>query len=392
MALCLCGLLWGPAPCFAGHAGVTASPLPSDRQALENIFLNGGPAIRFVFSPSLSGRPDLPPAAPPAAALPVPAPTAPFNGSAVGTYRFGGGGEPVLAAVIDAARSSVYLAAPAFACAQVSEALVRAKHRGVDVRLLTSYSQVVPPGGAPRAAELRAVIFSGALVRSLPAGDRSRAWRGAFGVFDGRLVEAGSLRPGEAPLAHHAVVFRDEPGTVLGFESYWAWLWSQAKPLSGLAVAAQDGPPAEETVGSLRFKDRPWPAWAMPAQAASEDRLASAIQLCRTSVDISLPGLTGKLADAMAVARRHGAAVRVVADESIGLQARQALMQAGASVTFFSGGALRAQFAVLDGELVQIGSYETAGEGGLGAALFSAAPADLQGFAAEFSVLLGSSR
>lgn len=363
--------------------------MASDRQALENLFSKGGPAIRFVFSPSLRGR-DLPPAAllPPA----PPVPAREFNGSAVGAYRFGGGAEPVLAAAIDAAQDSVYLAAPVFASAQVSEAMVRARRRGVDVRLLTSYSSVAPAGGAPRSPELRAVIFSGALLRSLPAGGRRSPWPGAFAVLDGRLAQIGSMKPGEAPAAHHGIVFRDEPGTVLGFASYWAWLWSQAKPLSGLSVASGDGPPVEETVGSLRFKGRSWPAWVMPVQGASEERLAAAIGLCRASVDISLPGLTAKLAGALAAARGHGAAVRVVTDEGMPPGDLQALLEAGADVALFSGGALRAQFAVLDGELAQAGSFESSDGGGPGASVFSTAAADLKGFAAEFAALRASSR
>src|SRR5512133_1201385 len=86
MALPLLALLCAPAPLCAGHAGVSASPLPSDRMALENLFSNGGPAIHFVFSPALRGRPDRLPAVPPA---PVPAPMLQFNTASVGTYRFG---------------------------------------------------------------------------------------------------------------------------------------------------------------------------------------------------------------------------------------------------------------------------------------------------------------
>jgi hypothetical protein len=385
ISLLACSLLI-PGALRAAPAGVSASPLASDRQALESFFSNGGPAIRFVFSPSLQGR-DLPPSA---AAAPVPpaAPALQFNGSAVGAYRFGGGAEPVLAAAIDAARDSVYLAAPVFASAQVSEAMVRAKRRGVDVRLLTAYSSVAPAGGAPRSPELRAVIFSGAQLRSLPAEGRLSPWPGAFAILDGRLVETGSLKPGEDPAAHHGIVFRDEPGTVLGFTSTWAWLWSQAKPLSGLAVASADSPPAEEAVGSLRFKGRSWPAWVMPVQGASEARLAAAIGLCRASVDIALPGLTAKLARALSEARGRGAAVRVLADEGMPAADLQALLETGADVVLHGGGALRAQFAVLDGELAQVGSFGAA----LGAAVFSTDADDLRGFSAEFSALRSSSR
>ncbi|MBI5241665.1 MAG: hypothetical protein HY926_14425 [Elusimicrobia bacterium] len=384
-------LLWlAPASLFAAHAGVSASPLPSDRQALENLFSNGGPAIRFVFSPSLRGR-DVPAAAKLPPAPPVPA--VDLNGAALGSYRFGGGAEPVLASAIDAAQTSVFLAAPVFASPQVSEALVRAKRRKVDVRLLTSYGQVAPAGGASRSAELRAVIYSGALLRSLPAAGRVRLWSGSFALLDGRIVEMGSFKPGDAPAAHHGLAFRDDPGTVLGFSSYWAWLWSQAKPLSGLAVASGEGPQAEEELGSLRFKGRSWPAWAMPVQGVSEDRLASAISICRTSVDAVLPRLTSRLAQAILDARGHGAVVRIVAGQDLASGGDlQPLLQAGVQVSPFGGEDLRAQFAVLDGELAQLGSFETFADGGLGAALFSTAPADLRGFAAEFEALQSFSR
>ncbi len=314
LALPLAALLLAPARLSAAQAGVSASPLPADRQALESLFSSGGPAIRFVFSPSLRGR-----EAPPAELLP-PAPSVPaldFNGASVVSYRFGGGAEPVLASAIDAAQSSVYLAAPVFASPKVSDALVRAKRRKVDVRLLTSYSLIAPAGGAPRSPELRAVIYSGAQLRSLPGEGRGGPWPGAFALLDGRLVQTGSLKPGDAPAAHHGIVFRDDPGMVLGFSSYWTWLWSRAKPLSGLASAPGDSPQAEEAVGSLRFKGRSWPAWAMPTGGASEERLASAIRLCRGSVDIVLPGLTPRLAEALAAAQGGGAAVRIVADEGM---------------------------------------------------------------------------
>ena len=384
LALPLAALLLAPARLFAAQAGVSASPLPADRQALESLFSSGGPAIRFVFSPSLRGREPAPAPLPPA----PPVPALDFNGSSVGSYRFGGGAEPVLASAIDAAQSSVYLAAPVFASPRVSEALVRAKRRGVDVRLLTSYSLVAPSGGAPRSPELRAVIYSGAQLRSLSGEGRGAPWAGAFALLDGRLVQAGSLKPGDAPAAHHGIVFRDDPGTVLGFSSYWTWLWSRAKPLSGLASAPGDSPQAEEAVGSLRFKGRSWPAWVMPTGGASEERLASAIRLCRGSVDIVLPGLTPQLAEALAAAQGGGAAVRIVADEGMPSGDLAALLETGAEVALFGGGALRAQFVVLDGELVQTGSFDAAP----GAAVFSTAAADLKGFAAEFAALRAASR
>ena len=378
------------APAWAGRAGVSVSPLPSDRQALENVFLGGGPEVRFVFSPSFPSRPA-------AAALPSPpsAPSAPelsFRGLSIAAYRFGAGGEAVLAAVIDQTQQTVRLASPFFASPEVAEALVRAKRRGVDVRLLTEHGQVGQ--GEARTTEMQTVIFGGVTVRSLPGTGPSGALRGSFGLFDGQLLETGSLRLGEVPRARDGMLFRDEPGTVAGFDAYWSWMWAQAKPLSGLPNPPQYEVPHEEPRASLRFKGQAWPAWALPAQNAGEERLAAALELCRVSADLALPGLTPRLAEAAVRAAARGTAVRVVAAPGAKPELLWALVKAGVAVSLFPRGALRAQFAVLDGELAESGSFEPDPDGpdGLGAAVFSAAPADLKGFAAEFAYLLNPSR
>lgn len=376
------------APAMAGRAGVTASPSPADRAALDNMFLNGGTPVRFVFSPAFRER-IRSAAAAPAATVP-PAPESSFHGVPAASYRFGGGGEAALAALIDAAQKSVHLAAPSFACAQVAEALVRAKRRGVDARLLTEHRRVDP---ATRPAEMQTVIFGDVGVRTLSGDGPLGALRGAFVLLDGQLLETGSPGWGERASAHEGMALRDDPSLVAGFSSYWGWMWSQAKPLSGLAVEAKDTVPFEEPQAALSFKGKSWPAWALPAKGTSDERLLAAVKLCRTSVDLVLPGLTRQAVEAVASARKEGAAVRVVTDRDLKPDLLDALRAAGAAVSFYDG-ALGAQFAVLDNELVESGSYAPAGEGfsGFGPAVFSDSPADLKGYAAEFAYLLGQAR
>ncbi|MDD5657093.1 MAG: phospholipase D-like domain-containing protein [Elusimicrobia bacterium] len=367
-----------PAPSRAGRAGVALSPLASDRQVLEGLFTESARSVRFVFSPGLRARPR-----PATASRTSAAPTLSFAGVPVAAFHLGEGLDAELAVLVDACRREVDLATPVFSFPLTAEAAVRARRRGVVVRLITDYSQLAGAGG--RTPELRALILAGAQVRTYFGTGPLGALRGAFAVLDGELLEAGSAPWSATGRAYDAALLRNDPVLLYGFHSYWRWLWTHAKPLSGLAEPFLETADFEEPVPSLRFKGRPWPAWAMPANDSGARRLAQALRFCRVRVDLALPRLTRALADAVLEAGRGGAVVRLVAGRDADVQLLAELAARGVLVFRLpEPESLRAQFAWLDGELLQVGSSE---ESGFGPALFSASADDIQGFAAEFSAL-----
>lgn len=136
-----------------------------------------------------------------------------------------GGAEDLVVATIGAARSSIRMAAYSFTAKRVALALVDARDRGVDVRLLADQREA---GSRYSAATFLA--HKGIPVR---LDGMHPIFHNKYIVVDGRTVETGSYNySGQARRnAENALVIRDNPGVAKLYLSDWATHWAHASPL-----------------------------------------------------------------------------------------------------------------------------------------------------------------
>ncbi|MBI3564654.1 MAG: hypothetical protein HY079_05605, partial [Elusimicrobia bacterium] len=150
-----------------------------------------------------------------------------FNGTKFPRESFTPHGTASLvAAAIDAAKTSVDLANFSFTNAEIIEALKRAKDRGLKVRLIFDRYQY---GMLKEGAEMTDMGFDVRLSDGR-SGPRS-VMHNKFGVFDGKLVETGSFNwtwNGELNNYENAV-YLDAPDDAAAYAAYFQRIWDQAR-------------------------------------------------------------------------------------------------------------------------------------------------------------------
>jgi phosphatidylserine/phosphatidylglycerophosphate/cardiolipin synthase-like enzyme len=132
----------------------------------------------------------------------------------------------MIAAAIDASKTSVDLANFSFTNAEIIEALKRAKDRGLKVRLIFDRYQY---GMLKEGAEMTELGFDVRLSDGR-TGARS-VMHNKFGVFDGQFVETGSFNwtmNGELNNYENAV-YLDAPDDAAGYAAYFQRIWNQAR-------------------------------------------------------------------------------------------------------------------------------------------------------------------
>lgn len=387
-------------PLFAERSGVRVSPLPADRQALENLFDAGGAhRTRILFSPEISGR------RPEVQAEGQPQATAvSFNGLQIPSFVFSREQRvsQTLVAIIDKTQKTMDLSLYVISLPDVADAIVRAKvERRVAVRVIMDHSHVFPGAGKPRAKELDALIKAGVEIRSLRGASTYGIMHNKFGVYDGKLLSAGSFNwTTAADLRHFEnALFRDQAELLAAFQGYWDWMWARATPLSGLSVPPENTGPPQDGARSLSFKGKPWPSYAFSPLGGTQKLLIDAIDLCKVKLDIAMFSFYSEdIAKAVVRAKDRGIAVRLVMDRGQGRSTPLKKFFTDNDIDFkFSAGVggvgvLHHKFALFDGELLETGSYNFSNNAEVNNyenSIFSASAGDLKGFANEFEFLYG---
>ena len=360
----------------------------------------------------LPPRPRTPASAPAAAAAPSDRIT--FGGAALPRRAFSRTDRipDLLVAAIDETRTSLQLALYELKLTGVTDAIVRAKSRGVDVRLIFDQGHAslepgdVGPVAGPSPEYLR-VVAAGVETRLLKGG----GWgimHNKFAVFDGRLLETGSFNwtPAADKSNFENAIFRSDPSLAALYSSYWDWMWDLARPvapsIAGEPVDAGFGPPPADPAPSIPFKGGTWPRVAFSPAGGTEARLISALEACGRSVDVAIFSFYSQaVADAVIAAKERGVAVRVAADTSQSRRspAIKSLLDAGVDLRLSGGrggvGVLHHKYMLFDREMLAAGSYnlsQNAEKSNFENQFFSADGDDLAAYQAEFEAVWAQAR
>ncbi|MDX6768096.1 MAG: phospholipase D-like domain-containing protein, partial [Elusimicrobiota bacterium] len=317
-----------------------------------------------------------------------------------------------LIAAIDASRTSIEIAIHGLALRDVAAALKRAKDRGVRVRIVMNQTHVFPEKERDRReAEVQLLLDEGFEMKMLRGGDMHGAMHNKFAVFDGAVLETGSFNWTAAADRQHYenALFTDEADRLAAFGAYWRWLWERSSPIDERRPPARPvpTPPGEERP---RLPDLPaapavpgrtvdFNGTALPAQVFSpwsaEASIVAALDAARVSIDVANFSFTSMpLREALLRARDRGVTVRIVLDANQFkyLAEMRELVRLGFDARLSRGkngerGVQHNKMAVLDGRLVQTGSYNwttNAHKNNYENVLFLDAPDDAAAYAAYY--------
>lgn len=158
-----------------------------------------------------------------AAAQPAPLP----RGAELAVGFSPGNAEATVVAAIDTARRSIAVAAYSFTSRPIATAMLRAKDRGVEVRVVADKSQ-----RTARYSSVRFLANKGVPVR---IDSRYAIMHNKFLVIDGRTVETGSFnytRAAQMNNAENALVLTNVPALAATYDREWNRLWAESQPLA----------------------------------------------------------------------------------------------------------------------------------------------------------------
>lgn len=139
-----------------------------------------------------------------------------------------GDAEALVLRAIDSARATIEVAAYSFTSRPVAAALLRAKARGVAVRIVADKSQ-----RTARYTSIRFLARQGVPVR---VDDRYSIMHNKFLVVDGRAVETGSFnytRAAQLRNAENVIVVEGAPAVAAAYANEWRRLWAESTPYDG---------------------------------------------------------------------------------------------------------------------------------------------------------------
>lgn len=312
-----------------------------------------------------------------------------------------------LAAAIDKTERTLLLSIYDLRLSEVADAILRAKARGVDVRLVYDESHTkpaAPNAGSGPSPEYQSLLDGGVNVRVLKGGGSFGIMHNKFAVFDGELVATGSFnwtRAADDKNFENAV-FRSDAALASGFTQYLNWMWGLAHDPA--AVKAEAGPvgagfgsPPADPLRPVAFAGGNYPRYAFSPQGGVEDLLVDAIGRAKRTIDIAMFSFYAqRVADAVIAAKARGVVVRVVSDISQSRRSQPilALSNAGVGLRLSAGrggtGVLHHKYALFDGALLMTGSYNFSANAELynfENDLFTVTPGEVAAFGGEFAAV-----
>jgi len=309
---------------------------------------------------------------------------------------------------IDASRTSIDIAIHGLALREIGAALLRAKNRGVKVRIVMNQSHVFPEKPREtRTPEVQMLMDQGFELKMLRGGDMFGIMHNKLAIFDDQVLETGSFNWTHAADAWHweNAMFHAEQARIKAYQAYWDWMWSisskipkqapprpepipEGQPHPGLPPAPQD--PARPVL----FNGESFPAQAFSPFGVSA-HLVRAIDASRVSIDLANFSFTSEeLRDALLRAKERGVKVRIVFDaqQYKYLSEMHWFVDNGFDILLSAGksgekGVMHNKFAVFDGAMAEAGSFNWTRNGeknNYENAMFLDAPDDVAAFAAAF--------
>jgi phosphatidylserine/phosphatidylglycerophosphate/cardiolipin synthase-like enzyme len=393
-------------------SALTAAPVPAGAPALAGFnegrkTFDGGAALEGPASVS--------------ADAPAPAPrgdTVKFNGQTLPSRMFSDQTRisTHLIRAIDVTQKTLDIAIYELAIREVRDALVRAKTRGVKVRIVMDQGHLYPEKStAHRTPEVQSLIDAGFQLKTLRGGDVHGIMHNKFAVFDGALLETGSFNWSRAADTQHYenALFDDDGARIASYQNYWNWMWSNARAVDDKNPPAsiqldEHGhsdpllPAPQDSARTVNFNGVALPRESYTPHGTSAN-IVAAIDAAKVSLVVANFSFThADLIEALKRAKDRGLKIRVVFDRyQYGFLKEMAeMVDLGFDVRLSNGkdgqkGVMHNKFVVLDGKLVETGSFNWTFNGELNNyenAAFLDAPDDAYAWGAYFERIWSKGR
>ncbi|MCK5358944.1 MAG: hypothetical protein KAJ48_11160, partial [Elusimicrobiales bacterium] len=185
-----------------------------------------------------------------------------------------------LVAAIDDASQTIEVALYGFTLTNVAEALVRAKDRGVNVRIVINQKHTF----VRRSEEIQYLIDNNINLRTLRGVGSYGIMHNKIGIIDNRILSAGSFNwVVSANVANtENMIFTADTKTIRGYSRAFEWMWTNSRSLEdgqdyGSYPPNHFGPAPADTRPSLEFHGIKFPSYSFSPRGSTQNHIIAAI-------------------------------------------------------------------------------------------------------------------
>ncbi|MFA6583747.1 MAG: phospholipase D-like domain-containing protein [Elusimicrobiaceae bacterium] len=296
---------------------------------------------------------------------------------------------------VDMSVKSVEVSVFSLTLQEVSSALIRARDRGVAVRVIIDQNHVFTK---VRDEAVQMLIDANINLKTLRGTWDYGVNHNKIGIYDGKFVSAGSFNWSDNAVYNNYenIAFVKTPGAVIGFRSYFEYMWSVARPYSAgpvgpIQYGSYPKPPAGPLV--INFNGQGFPEYSFSPLGGSRETLMKAVASARKTIDLASFTLSDKeLAKALQAAHSRGIKVRIMTDKATAKKRGFVswFMKNGMEVKLAggrSGGSMHHKFAIFDKALLETGSHNWTGNADVNDfenVYYTAAPGYLKAYQNKF--------
>lgn len=270
---------------------------------------------------------------------------------------------------INASQKSVELFIYSFTLPDVAQALIKARDRGVAVRVILNQGHVFTKN---RSEAINTILKAGIEIRTLRGTWTYGVNHNKIGIYDRKLISAGSCNwsNNATDNNYENQIFVKKPSTVKGYCAYFDYAWEAARtyaegPIGEISTGTYATPPTGPAVYS--FGGERFPEYSFSPLGGSRELLLKAINGAKKKIDVaSFTFSDRKITLALGEAVKRGVKVRVLTDKATAKTRGFVswLVPNGIETRLCGGrkgGSMHHKFAIFDGVMLETGSHNWTG-------------------------------
>ena len=262
---------------------------------------------------------------------------------------------------IEKTRSTLDVALYNLQIPETAKALIRARDRGVKVRVVLDYNHLYPKANS----DIQAIVDAGLDIRIMKGRGGSGSMHNKYAIFDGTALETGSANWSllAETGSYENMMFIFDRDIMNGYQRDFEWMWTQGKlPGDQSAGWPKPGPLPAAPGASVSFNGAQFPPYIFSPRGGTEAAIVKAIDAARQDISIAMFAFTSKPAmAALARAASRGVKVRIMTSLKSSFPFRQEANQARIEYRLKPGrvenGLMHNKYAVVDGRLLINGSF-----------------------------------
>lgn len=302
----------------------------------------------------------------------------------------------VLVKAIDTVTTTLDVALYNLQLPDAAQALVRARDRGVQVRVMIDYDHVFPNVGK----DIKYLIDSGMDLKVMKGRGGSGSMHNKYAIFDGTALQMGSANwTGFAQdSSYENMMFVYDGSIINGYRQNFEWMWKQGRsPTAANSPVIPAGPLPADPNPSVNFNGTMFPKYIFSPRGNTEATIARAIDSARSSADVAMFTLTSRpIMDSLLRAAARGVKVRLTLSAGSKFPFFKETATKRIPLKFLEGrlekGVMHNKYAVLDGKMLINGAYnwsDTAEQLNAENAIFTMDPNYVGPYQQEYNKLFG---